>query len=318
MIDAVGIENPCLDLALNLDRLPSPNGGARLDDYTWQGGGKISTGLIAAARLGIKCMQIGTVGDDILGRAVLRDIVRHGIDARYIQVMPGTTSFAVVMCDQETQGRSIIYKTGSVPPVREDQVCFEALSNTKFFFLAHLSGINLAAARHARAYGAKVLMDADHPHDGMLENIGLVDYFIASEFVYDEWFPGSTEHEKNCALIRAKGPETVVFTRGEKGCIGMDGGGFFNLPAYDVEVADTLGAGDVFHGAFLAGLARGWTAKRTADFSNAVSAIKCTRAGGRAGIPDFHTAVRFMETGFIDYGDIDRRVEYYKRGLEHA
>ena len=319
MIDIIGIESPCLDFALNLDKLPTPNGGARLNDYTWQGGGKISTGIIAAARLGAKCMQIGTIGDDVFGRAVYADFVRHGVDVSRMRVVQGsTTSLSVVMSDLETRGRSIMFKPGTTPRVREDvDLDLNIVREAKFFFLAHLSGVNVRAARIARESNVRVLMDADHPHPGMLENIELIDDFIASEFVYNALYPGSAEYKKNCADILAKGPRIVVFTLGSKGCVGMDRNGFFELPAYDVPVVDTLGAGDVFHGAFLAGLLRGWDAKQTADFSNAVSSIKCTRAGGRAGIPDYDTVIRFMETGEIDYTEIDKRVEFYRRGLEH-
>ena len=319
MYDVIGIENPCMDFAMHLNQLPRPNGGARLYDYTWQGGGKISTGLIAAARLGAKCMQIGALGDDRFGRAIYEDFIRHGVDVSRMEIKPGSTSLSVVMSDDETRGRSIMFKPGTLPWTGEnDSIDLEILKSARFFFLAHLSGVNIRAARIAREGGAKVLIDADHPHDGLREYIGLVDAFVASEFVYDDFFPGDLDYEKNCAEIRGMGPDVVVFTFGDKGCVGMDGNGFFQLPAYDVPVMDTLGAGDVFHGAFLAGLLRGWDAKRTADFSNAVSAIKCTRAGGRAGIPDFDTAIRFMETGQIDYAEIDERVIYYKRGLDHV
>jgi len=319
MFDIIGIESPCLDFAMNLDRLPTPNDGASLNDYTWQGGGKISTGIIAAARLGAKCMQIGTVGDDIFGRVVCEDFKQHGVDVSRMQVIEGTTSFSVVMSDMETRGRSIMFTPGTALRLTEDDGRdLSPLKETRFFFLSHLTGINLRAARLAREYGAKVLMDADSPKESTIPNIRLVDYFVASEFVYDYLFPGSTDYEKNCAEVYAMGPQTVIFTLGAKGCVGMDENGFFNLPTYDVEVVDTLGAGDVFHGAFLAGLVRGWSSKKTADFANAVSSIKCTRAGGRAGIPDFDTVIRFMETGEIDYAEIDKRVEYYKRGLEHA
>ena len=320
LFDVIGIESPCMDFALNLDRLPAPNGGARLNGYTWQGGGKISTGIIAAARLGAKCMQIGTLGDDIFGRAVYDDFVRHGVDVSRMQMIPGsTTSLSVVLSDLETRGRSIMFKTGTAPRTREDdETDLDIVRSAKFFFLAHLGGINLRAAKIARESGVRVLMDADYPHDGMVENIGFIDDFIASEFVYNSLFPDSDDYENNCASIMAKGPRTVVFTLGSKGCAGMDKNGYFKLATYDVPVIDTLGAGDVFHGAFLAGLLRGWDAKRTADFSNAVSSIKCTRAGGRAGIPDFKTVMRFMETGEIDYTELDQRAEYYKRGLEQG
>ena len=319
MFDIIGIESPCMDFALNLDKLPTSNRGARLGDYTWQGGGKVSTGIIAAARLGAKCLQIGTIGDDVFGRAIYADIVRHGIDISRMRIVCGcTTSLSVVMSDLETRGRSIMHKAGTTPSIREDpNIDLEIIRDTKFFFLSRLEGINLRAAQFARACGVRVLMDANNLHPGLVENIGFIDDFIASEFVYEALFSGSADYRNNCAQMLAKGPRTVVFTLGSKGCVGMDENGFFELPAYDVPATDTLGAGDVFHGAFLAGLLRGWDAKRTADFSNAVSAIKCTRAGGRAGIPDYDTVIRFMETGKIDYDDIDRRVEYYRRGLEH-
>ena len=320
MVDIIGIETPCIDFTLNLEKLPTSNSGARLNDYSWQGGGKVSTGVIAAARLGAKCMIIGTIGDDVFGRAVYADFVRHGVDVSRMRIMRGyTTSLSVVMSDLETRGRSIMHKAGTTPRIREDaDIDLGIIREAKFYFLSRLEGNNLNAARIARENNVRVLIDANNLHPGMLENIGLIDDFIASEFVYDALFPDSTDYERNCAWILEKGPRSVVFTFGAKGCVGMDNDGYFELPAYKVTAVDTLGAGDVFHGAFLAGLLHGWNLKRTADFSNAVSAIKCTRPGGRAGIPDFGTVIRFMETGVIDYTEIDRRVEYYRRGLEHT
>ena len=109
-----------------------------------------------------------------------------------------------------------------------------------------------------------------------------------------------------------------MFTFGEKGCIGMTKGGYFELPAYKVDVVDTVGAGDVYHGAFLAGLLKGYSAEYTAKLASAVSAIKCTRIGGRAGIPNWEVTDNFLETGEIDYREIDERVKKYGRGLEYV
>ncbi|MCX4315875.1 MAG: PfkB family carbohydrate kinase [Lachnospiraceae bacterium] len=72
----------------------------------------------------------------------------------------------------------------------------------------------------------------------------------------------------------------------------------------------------MFHGAFLAGLLYGLPIEQSARFASAVSAIKCTRIGGRAGIPTREVAERFMESGTIEYEEIDRRVAKYERGIE--
>ena len=80
-------------------------------------------------------------------------------------------------------------------------------------------------------------------------------------------------------------------------------------PAFDVPVVDTTGAGDVFHGAFIYGLLQGWDARRCAEWGNAVSAIKITRLGGRAGIPDLRTVNKFLSSGAVSYTHLD----VYKR-----
>ena len=88
-------------------------------------------------------------------------------------------------------------------------------------------------------------------------------------------------------------------------------------PAFPVkEKVDTVGAGDVFHGAYVVGLLRGLSPKEAARLATGVSCIKCTRIGGRAGIPDWDTVQKYLQTGEIDYTEIDQRVEFYGRKLQ--
>ena len=70
--------------------------------------------------------------------------------------------------------------------------------------------------------------------------------------------------------------------------------GIFTRPAFRVKVVDTTGAGDVFHGAFIYGLLKGWSLEKTAQFSSAVSAIKCMKLGGRAGISSLGKVKEFL------------------------
>ena len=100
---------------------------------------------------------------------------------------------------------------------------------------------------------------------------------------------------------------------GEKGCVGYSKSeGFFVEEAFKVDVFDTLGAGDVYHGAFLAGLVKGYSLREAARFANAVSAVKICYIGGRAGIPTFDVVDEFMKTGKIDDTEINQRIEYYR------
>jgi ribokinase len=70
-------------------------------------------------------------------------------------------------------------------------------------------------------------------------------------------------------------------------------------------VVDTTGAGDVFHGAYLVGLLHGWNVREIAQFSTAVSAIKCASLGGRGGIPTFDDVMCYLRARGIELGDTD-------------
>jgi len=92
----------------------------------------------------------------------------------------------------------------------------------------------------------------------------------------------------------AKGPRVVVQTMGVDGSYTVSAAGEFHTPAFQVDVVDTTGAGDVFHGAYLVGLVRGWDLEKTATFASAVAAIHCTVLGNRKGIPSMDQVETFL------------------------
>ena len=66
------------------------------------------------------------------------------------------------------------------------------------------------------------------------------------------------------------------------------------MPSFDVDVVDTTGAGDVFHGAYIVGMLHGWDVRRIVQFATGVSALKCTGLGGRRPIPCFDQVIEFL------------------------
>lgn len=57
--DVIGLDSPCVDLAVNVRCFPKPNGAERIQNLSWQGGGKVASGMVAAARLGLCCRDLG-------------------------------------------------------------------------------------------------------------------------------------------------------------------------------------------------------------------------------------------------------------------
>ena len=98
------------------------------------------------------------------------------------------------------------------------------------------------------------------------------------------------------AAVLKMGPRVFVQTEGAAGCYTMAAGDWFHTPAFQIDAVDTTGAGDVFHGAYIVGMLNGWDLRRVALFASAVAALKCTKLGGRSGIPDMAETLTFLRS----------------------
>ena len=78
--DVIGVENPIMDFAVSIDRLPRTDSMSVMYDYLWQSGGNASSAIAALARLGARCSMLGVVGNDAFGAFCRDDMIRHGVD----------------------------------------------------------------------------------------------------------------------------------------------------------------------------------------------------------------------------------------------
>lgn len=319
-IDLIGIGDPFLDLVIKLEQLPQLNINCWMDDYCFQGGGNVPTALAAASRLGMRCALIGSAGDDLFGRMSLSDLEYNGVDVSKMLIHKGRKSnFCLCVTESRVGGKEFISKPGDFGEVQISDLDEGFIRSAKMLHTGLITPAVLRACEWIHEGGGKVSIDAAYYRPYVYENYRYFDIFIGSELYYTtmceakEYDP--VEYEKNMRLLMKEGPEVVIFTFGGDGCRGVHAGGYFEIPAIPVEVVDTTGAGDVFHGAFDYAWLQGWDAEKCARFSTGVSAIKCTRSGGRAGIPTLEVLEKFLGTGKIDYTEIDERVAHYKRGI---
>ncbi|MBN1933634.1 MAG: carbohydrate kinase family protein, partial [Anaerolineae bacterium] len=166
----------------------------------------------------------------------------------------------------------------------------------------HIDGLlhheaTLQAAQWMKAAGKTVTMDGSKTDrevgDRHRALIRYVDVLITGEG-YGRGLTGLDDIWAAGEKVLEMGPCVFIETCGDRGCFGVTLEGRFHIPAFQVDVVDTTGAGDVFHGAYIVGMLHGWTPSQCAQFSTAVSAIKCTRLGGRAGIPTFEQTAAFL------------------------
>lgn len=318
--DLIGWGDPFLDLVVEIDKLPSSNTNCVMHSRCFQGGGNVATALVAAARLGLKTALIGSVGDDLFGKLSISDLEYNNVDISHMVVHKGKKSnFSICLSEREVHGKEFIVGHGDFDDLEADCINKELIKSSKMLHTGKITPAAVEACELMHLYGGKVSIDAPYYKQFVYDNYHLFDIFIGSEMYYDEMCRANkldkNNYKRNMNILREAGCEVVIFTFGENGCRGVYEDKYFELPAIEVDAVDTTGAGDVFHGAFDYAYLNGMDIEECARFSSAVSAIKCTRPGGRSGIPTLDVINKFMQTGVIDYSEIDLRVAYYKNGI---
>jgi sugar/nucleoside kinase (ribokinase family) len=302
----VGIGCNTLDILIRVETLPTWERGSRFQEIRFDGGGPAATAMAAVSRLGVPAGFIGTAGNDDAAELKLRHMERYGVDASRIARRDQPDDAVVVVFVNARTGERMFFGGGrqGSSPLRVAEIDQEYVTGADYLHLDGLHGeAALQAAQWMREAGKTVVFDAGtgggRLSEGRLTLFRHVDVLIsgsgfaqAAAGVEDVWEAG--------AKVLEMGPRVFVQTEGDKGCHTITAEERFNTPAFHVDVVDTTGAGDVFHGAYIVGLMQGWDLRRVARFASAVSAIKCTRLGGRAGIPDFEQTMAFLrerETG---------------------
>ena len=268
----------------------------------------------------------GVIGDDILGKMIADDFKFNNVDTSHLIVERGKRSnFCVCITERADKNKTLISRPGECREVEPDDIDEEYIRSARMLHIGFVNEGIRKAADIIHTAGGKVSVDAAYYKPYVYENYDIFDIFIGSEYYFNglcEELGYNTEKKLSekemfnvMRYVKSKGPETVIFTFGSDGCKGVYGENTFSLPAMDVPVVDTTGAGDVFHGAFDAAYLNGMDVVSAAKYATGVSSIKCTEMGGRAGIPDKETLEKFLKTGKIDRSNIIKRVEHYKRGI---
>ncbi|EAB2218989.1 sugar kinase [Salmonella enterica] len=291
-IACVGIT--VMDRIYYVEGLPTEGGKYVAKRYTEVGGGPAATAAVAAAKLGAQVDFIGRVGDDDTGNSLLAELESLGVNTlytrRYTQAM---SSQSAIMVD--AKGERIIVNYPS-PDLLPDAGWLNDIDFSQWdVVLADVRWHDGAkqAFTLARQAGVMTVLDGDITPQDISELVALSDHAAFSE-------PGLARltgmSEAIDALKKAQMLTNghVYVTRGSEGCNWLEKAAVRHQPGFTVEVVDTTGAGDVFHGALAFGLASGYAIEEAVRFASGVAALKCTRPGGRAGIPDCEQTRSFL------------------------
>ncbi|RYH10173.1 PfkB family carbohydrate kinase [Tropicimonas sp. IMCC6043] len=264
-----------VDFIFDLASFPEEGTKVRADGLCRAVGGGGIRSAAAVAGLGGAAALAGVVGEDDLGRFVRAELRRLGIDDALVTTVPGAetpTSAVLVSAGGE---RTVINhrdaRLFSALPEIPDRLDADALlTDTRWPECA-------ARLLDAAARGAiPAVIDAEAPLAPALGLLSRATHVAFSEQGLADFAEGSVEE----ALPRAAALSTwVAVTRGPRPVLCHDGVAMRAVPGFEATPVDTLGAGDIWHGAFALGLAGGATEPDAVRYANAAAALAISRSG---------------------------------------
>jgi ribokinase len=298
-LQVVGLGLSTIDVLSRLEVMPTWEKGTSLKEICTDGGGPVGTALVAAARLGARVGYVGVCGNDASAELKLRYLTCDGVDISQVIRRPRPEAQVVLVFVQQSTGERVFGLTPmEEDPLQPDELDRDYITSAAYL---HLDGYHrqaaLTAARWMHRAGKKVVMDAAKAAGDVWkaidELVEATDVLICgSGFV--QALTGVVDFGKAAEAVRRMGPQIVVQTEGEEGSNTVTATGQFHTPAFKVDVVDTTGAGDVFHGAYLFGLVQGWDLPHIARFASATAALKCMHLGGRVGAPRYNEVLEFL------------------------
>jgi ribokinase len=290
-----------VDVVLRVERMPTWDDPRGLEDFALSNGGPAGTACFVASIFGLETGFVDTAGSDSLAEHRRRSLSEAGVDTSRMVTRDGPEDHVVVVwVDAATGERTFSFRRGFLSqPLSPADLDREYVSSAQFL---HLDGSHheaaLQAARWMHSSGGMVVLDGSATDRPIPDSIrGLVretDYLICGSG-FGHQLTGETDLWQAGRAMLELGPSVVVQTEGSDGCYTTSRDQEFHTPAFEVEVVDTTGAGDVFHGAYLVGLVKQWELQKTAAFASAVAALHCTVLGNRQGIPSMAEVEALIE-----------------------
>jgi sugar/nucleoside kinase (ribokinase family) len=279
-----------LDEVFQVERFPQADGKTQAGGFFAVNGGCAANAAVAIARLGGRVALAGPLGgpagEDLNGDRVLAALARERVDCTGCQRLAGVaTALSAIFIDAHGERMIVTYRDDRLAAATPADpaglvACADAvLADNRF--PDFVRPICVAA----RARGIPVVLDADRPTQVSDDLFRIATHVVFSS----ECLRATTGVEDlgdGLARVAASTQAFLAATNGPGDVLWRDGETLRRSPVCEIDaVVDTLGAGDVFHGAFALALAQGRKIVVALRFAAAAAGLKCTRLGGSTAAP---------------------------------
>ena len=285
-----------------------PGGGCYfIDELIMAVSGAAGTAAIAAAKMGLKTLAIGGVGEDLMGNWVLQSLSDFKIDTAMMQHKADWKTSSSIVTTRADGSRPALHMKGATGTFTINPAAYDHISNAK---VVHLGGVglmdamdgapNAALMKYVKAKGCTTTVDV---FAGSIDDLPDVDAVLP----YTDYFMPSIEEARalsglhdltDCSkFFLDRGVQCCLFTLGEDGAYYSHADGTcFRVPAFNISVKCTCGCGDAFNAGYAVALCKDLDPETAVRFAQATSALNATGLGSQAGVESFEHTWNFMKS----------------------
>ncbi|MEM7795556.1 MAG: ribokinase [Cyanobacteria bacterium P01_C01_bin.118] len=279
-----------MDLVAHVPRLPQAGETLLGTNFVTVPGGKGANQAVAAARLGAPTAMVGRVGDDGFGELLCNSLETSGVATEAILSSQGPSGVALINVDEVGENQIVVVPgaNGTVDLTDVDRLPLDRGSSILLMqFEIPLIAVQAAAER---AKDHCVIVDpAPARADLPPEFYGLVDILTPNQTEASQLtglkvssVPTAMEAAQ---MLRQRGTSTVIVKLGNQGAVVASQSEVFHVPAFPVDVVDTVAAGDAFNGGLAVALAEEKSLREAVVWACAVAALSVMKAGAQPSMP---------------------------------
>ncbi|OUL32132.1 ribokinase [Nostoc sp. 106C] len=293
-----------IDLVATVPRLPIAKETLLGHEFFEVPGGKGANQAVAMAQLGIPTQMVGRVGADSFGTELINNLQNTGVRTNNILVDETVSSgVAIIAVDDKGENQIIVIPGANGRVNQEDVARLSHLLPGSSALLLQLEipiSAVVAAAKVARQAGVKVILDPAPAQSHVPDELySLVDIITPNEVEAGQLveFPVNTEEsaKKAAAVLLQRGVKCAIVKLGAKGVFCATAEESFFVPAFPIQVVDTVAAGDAFNGGLAAALYEGVSLHQAVVWGAAAGALAATKPGAQTSLPDRLTLDAFLK-----------------------
>lgn len=275
------------DITFPVTEFPKENTKIRIKEKNEGAGGPSTIAAFLLAKWGMEVYMAGKLGNDNYGNAIKKELALNRINTEYIQMDEKfETSHSVNIANSENSSRTLLIYDNKNEEMEEFELDF-------YPDVILVDGHDFSASKNIlKKYPKAVsIIDAGRESKETLELCKMVNYVVCSKEFAESVSGVKFDYENKHTLVEvyqkleSAFKKNIVVTLEEKGCLYREDNKIKLMPSIKVKAVDTVGAGDIFHGAFAYGIANDFDFEKTLKYANIAGTLSVTKVGNYNSIP---------------------------------